>query len=95
MKRCYACDLPIKVGRVQIAFTSDGQKQFVGSNCFKKIASMKEGYQPPKGGPRMFLKRPNVQPNLDFGACPYCKAALNGSMACPSCGMFLGGNVRH
>lgn len=53
--RCFAC------GRIlgrnpALVDTRDGQTVFVGTECFKKVqAAGEDGYQPPKGGPRLWL----------------------------------------
>ncbi len=53
--KCFACDRVIKRKQPLEADTRDGQIVFVGSECFKMImASGEAGYQPPKGGPRLF-----------------------------------------
>jgi hypothetical protein len=56
--RCFACDRPTG-NNPRRAVTEDGrspatngQTVFVGSDCYKKIGP--DGYQPPKGGPRLF-----------------------------------------
>lgn len=55
--RCYACD-KLRSRRNRI-FTSDGQMQYVGAECFKKIRKAGQaGYQPPLGGPRLFFQMP-------------------------------------
>jgi hypothetical protein len=54
--RCFACDRPLKPGRIHWADTRDGQLVHVGLECWRKIAlAGDEGYQPPLGGPRLFL----------------------------------------
>jgi hypothetical protein len=58
---CYCCDKPFakKTGAYWV-WTCDGQRQFAGPECFRKIKKAgTEGYQPPKGGPRMFERNPN------------------------------------
>jgi hypothetical protein len=43
--------------------TEDGQMQYVGPDCFAKIvAADTKGYQPPLGGPRLFV--PNKGPAI-------------------------------
>lgn len=51
--KCFACDrLLRKPYRVRC---EDEQFPFVGPECFKKVVKAgKDGYQPPKGGPRLF-----------------------------------------
>lgn len=53
--RCFACDR--RLGRnPALIDTRDGQTAFVGSECFKLIrAAGDAGWQPPKGGPRLYL----------------------------------------
>lgn len=58
MERCFACDK--KLGRTpHRADTRDAQTVLVGSECYKLIVEAGEaGYQPPKGGPRLWVLRP-------------------------------------
>lgn len=61
-ERCFACDRPLG-GDMSIhsADTRDDQIVYVGSECFKKIKAAREkGYQPPKGGPRLWLTMKDV-----------------------------------
>jgi len=53
--RCFACDRPL--GRdPRRADTRDGQRVYVGRDCLRKIvAAGEEGYQPPAGGPLLYL----------------------------------------
>ena len=52
--RCYACDKPSEDN--QLVDTRDGQTVFVGPVCYSKIKKAGErGYQPPLGGPRLWL----------------------------------------
>ena len=53
-QRCYACDKPL--GRnPATADTRDDQWVFVGRECYKQIiAAGTRGYQPPKGGPKLY-----------------------------------------
>lgn len=60
-EKCYACGRafrPNTHGRIVFhgeALTIDGQRQFVGADCMKKIiAAGGDGYQPPRGGPRLY-----------------------------------------
>jgi hypothetical protein len=55
MHRCFACDrlLDIKKTLVRCA---DEQTVFVGDECYRRVKAAGEtGYQPPKGGPRLYL----------------------------------------
>jgi hypothetical protein len=66
MHKCFACDR--KLGRNPcLADTRDAQIVYVGSECFKLIKAAGEvGYQPPKGGPRLYLIPSNLtQSELD------------------------------
>ena len=52
--KCFACDRKIAKGAVN-ADTRDGQVVIVGPECYRKIRKAGAvGYQPPKGGPRLF-----------------------------------------
>ena len=52
--KCFACDRPIK-GQPCTVDTRDDQTVFVGPDCFKHVmAAGDAGYQPPKGGPRLY-----------------------------------------
>ena len=52
--KCFACDK--RVGKnPHVAVTSDGQRVYVGSECFKKLDGY--GYQPPLGGPKLYMGR--------------------------------------
>lgn len=55
---CFACGR--KTGKTpQLVDTRDDQLVYVGSECFKLIKAAGEGgYQPPKGGPRLWLSAP-------------------------------------
>jgi hypothetical protein len=62
-EKCYACGRPFRRNAHGLipfhpeALTSDGQRQFVGFDCMKKIAAAgRSGYQPPDGGPRLFAE---------------------------------------
>jgi hypothetical protein len=51
-RKCFACDRPLGKNPHR-AVTEDGaQIVFVGGECWKLIGP--NGYQPPKGGPRLF-----------------------------------------
>jgi hypothetical protein len=51
--KCFACDKPLN--SYNCVDTRDDQVVFVGSECYRKIiASGETGYQPPKGGPRLW-----------------------------------------
>ena len=54
MMRCFACDKPLGKNP-PLADTRDSQIVFVGMECFRRVvASGAAGYQPPKGGPRLW-----------------------------------------
>lgn len=53
-ERCFACDRPLGKSPKK-AVTIDGSIQFVGNDCADKIARAGfGGYQPPKGGPKLY-----------------------------------------
>jgi hypothetical protein len=57
-EQCFACGEPIK-SAARAVWTRDPQRQFVGLDCFRKVAHAgAEGYQPDKGGPRLFKEKP-------------------------------------
>lgn len=66
-ERCYACNRLMRLvsdndSRMTVV-TEDGQMQYVGPDCFAKIiAADTRGYQPPLGGPRLFV--PNKGPAI-------------------------------
>lgn len=53
--KCYACGR--KVGKSpKLVDTRDGQTVYVGKECYEQVrAAGEKGYQPPKGGPRLYL----------------------------------------
>lgn len=55
INRCFACDK--KLGKnPRLVDTRDSQLVYVGSDCYKRIEkSGNDGYQPPKGGPKLYL----------------------------------------
>ena len=56
-ERCFACDRPLN--KRNLVYTSDQQLQHVGSKCFKLVKQTGiDGWQPPKGGPRLFIDKP-------------------------------------
>lgn len=54
--RCFACGKVIRTGgKKHLADTRDGQLVWVGPDCFKHIEDgWNLGYQPPRGGPRLY-----------------------------------------
>lgn len=53
-ERCFACDRILGRNPYPVD-TRDDQFVFVGSECYKLIKAAREaGYQPPKGGPRLY-----------------------------------------
>jgi hypothetical protein len=54
IERCFACGK--KLGKSPaLVDTRDAQLVFVGSECLKKVlAAGENGWQPPRGGPRLF-----------------------------------------
>ena len=54
--KCFACDRLILGRAPHSADTRDGQVVHVGAICFRQIKKAGDaGYQPPKGGPRLYL----------------------------------------
>jgi len=55
IEKCYACNR--KLGKTPHLVTCcDEQTVYVGRECYKLIvAGGKQGYQPPLGGPRLYL----------------------------------------
>lgn len=54
---CFACGREIHGGSVSV-WTADPQMQYVGPECAKYIRDAgPEGYQPSKGGPRLYWTR--------------------------------------
>ena len=54
MAKCFACNRKLGANPYHVS-TSDGQAVAVGSECIKKITPA--GYQPEKGGPRLYPAR--------------------------------------
>jgi hypothetical protein len=55
--RCFACGRPLStITAERMVDTRDGQTVRVGGDCFRKVERAgAEGWQPPKGGPRLWL----------------------------------------
>ena len=54
MERCFACDREMTASP-KVVWTSDDSRVYVGPDCFyRTLESREAGYQPPKGGPRLF-----------------------------------------
>jgi hypothetical protein len=52
--RCFACDRRLGQSSVLVE-AEDDQTVYVGRDCARKIEAAGEyGYQPPKGGPRLY-----------------------------------------
>ena len=55
VKRCFACDR-IVGATPKLVDTRDGQTVYVGVECYRRVkAAGKKGYQPPQGGPVLWL----------------------------------------
>lgn len=53
---CFACGRPIKNDDGYLVGCADEQDVGVGGDCYRKIRKADwEGYQPSKGGPRLYL----------------------------------------
>ena len=63
--KCFACDKKIPDQKGSIADTKDGQLVYVGPQCYRNIKAFTSGYQPPKGGPRLFVYYGD-KPELEF-----------------------------
>ena len=59
-ERCFSCDKPLLSDvdgllNARHVWTRDGQNPIVGFECYKRASAMTiHGYQPPKGGPRIY-----------------------------------------
>lgn len=54
MDRCFVCNKQLKK-EIRMASTCDGQRIYVGPDCYKKIIGMQHhGHQPLLGGPRLY-----------------------------------------
>lgn len=73
MTKCFACDR--KLGKnPRLVDTRDCQTVYVGSECYKLIkASGEVGYQPSKGGPRLWLINPENQCGDCFNTLKFCE----------------------
>lgn len=78
--KCFACDK--RLGKnPTLVDTRDGQHVYVGSECFSRICTAGAvGYQPPKGGPRLWLMP--AQTGCDCQA-PDGDGVRGVSMECP------------
>ena len=59
MIRCFACNRVIDLPKpAKVVVTSDGaQLVYVGPDCYKLVVQAgATGYQPPRGGPRLFIQ---------------------------------------
>lgn len=57
-ERCFACDRALGRNPYRVD-TRDDQTVFVGVECYRLVAAAGEaGYQPPRGGPRLWLLPP-------------------------------------
>ena len=55
-EKCFACDRPFRSSARWSVKTADGQWVYVGPDCYRHVEAAGElGYQPPLGGPRLFL----------------------------------------
>jgi len=72
-EKCFACGKPIRKAEPYMVQTIDGQKPFVGPECAKKVVDFGDfGYDPPKGGPRLYHMM--AQPKPRFGEEAIAKA---------------------
>lgn len=64
-ERCFACGRAVGQSP-KMADTRDDQIVFVGRECYKLIvAAGADGYQPPTGGPRLWLVDANTRDPLN------------------------------
>jgi len=63
--KCFACDRAL--GRKpKVVDTRDAQFVHVGVDCFRKIVSAGDsGYQPPKGGPKLYALHSSLPWRID------------------------------
>ncbi len=72
-EKCFACGR--KTGKSpELVDTRDGQLVYIGSECFKLVQTAgEEGYQPPLGGPRLWLIRQGKKcVDSPLHECPMC-----------------------
>ena len=66
--KCFACDHPLGETK-HLADTRDGQLVYVGPNCLALIkAAGEDGYQPPKGGPKLYMVKVPLKEFTDLMA---------------------------
>lgn len=54
-EKCFACDRPLGGPSARAVTLDKAQTVYVGWECYRHILSAGDkGYQPPKGGPRLF-----------------------------------------
>lgn len=69
-RRCFACDRPLSPNPYPVSCVDD-QWVYVGVNCWRMVrAAGSDGYQPPKGGPRLFPLRPEHLERIKTGPIP-------------------------
>jgi hypothetical protein len=77
--KCFACDRRLGRNPARVD-TRDSQIVVVGSECFKHVAAAGDaGYQPPKGGPRLYLVRCSCSDPLNTTTpttCQRCGGAI-------------------
>jgi hypothetical protein len=57
IEKCFSCNHSLTAQVKYAVQTRDGQRVFVGGDCYKRIAeSLRDGYQSTLGGPRLFLE---------------------------------------
>ena len=90
MEKCFACGRHL-LSKAHLVDTRDGQTVYVGPNCYEKILKAKEaGYQPPKGGPRLWLLGGAPQPQSDWAKCECGFLNIFEAQGqCPKCGRSL------
>lgn len=52
--KCFACDKKMK-NKKYLVRCIDEQTVFIGPECYNKVLRSDNGYQPPLGGPKLYL----------------------------------------
>jgi hypothetical protein len=59
IERCFACGKRLGTSPIMVD-TRDAQTVYVGRDCGRKVMQAGDGgYQPPRGGPRLYPLAPN------------------------------------
>lgn len=64
-EKCFACNRSLRGRKPHLVDTRDAQLVFVGPDCYEHVlAAGSRGYQPPRGGPRLYTISPSTDPDL-------------------------------